>query len=59
MLEDGKGEFFFVCCGFVFGVLIIYDTLGVAEWLGWMRRDVLDDTRAFASKYEKTYCVKL
>ena len=40
----------FVWSYFVFGFLVTYDTLDVAAWLGWMRRDISDDTRAFASK---------
>jgi hypothetical protein len=50
----GRGVLFV----FGFGVLITYDTLGVAAWLGWMRRDISDDIRAFASRYEKTQIVK-
>jgi hypothetical protein len=36
----------------VYGVLITYDTLGVDEWLGWMRRDRLDNTKDFESNEE-------
>lgn len=56
-LRVDEGNWFLSGVVLVFGVLIItYDTLGVAEWSGWMRRDISDDTKDFALNYEKTYC---
>lgn len=42
LMRGGFGRLLF----FVSGVLITYDTLGVAEWMGWTRREISDDTRS-------------